>query len=269
MRDWNDREITTAVSSGGVVLVADFGDNLLRDDQVPWPPPAIVQKLYESRHGSRFADDVATVVAPRLGFYSDLQSIHSEDAITWSYFGLLAPEPPAARAQFLNWLLRRLNLGELAHNSAASIDLWRRVAHPDRSTTRGGPELDVVVDGDVAVVYVEAKWRSPEGVGQGVDKTQSQLQLRCRFLAKHGRLIYGDREFVVVGVVLDEPMDEVDPSDRGEVHVASIRWSELAEYDGHPRADEFRRYYEWKLRHSLPLRPRSTERRIASSQPRR
>ena len=31
----------------------------------------------------------------RLGFYSDLQSLNSEDAVTWSYFGWFLAEPPA------------------------------------------------------------------------------------------------------------------------------------------------------------------------------
>jgi hypothetical protein len=59
MQDWNGREVETAVSKGGVLLLADFSDNLLRDPAVPWPTPAIVQKLYESRQGSRFDLELA------------------------------------------------------------------------------------------------------------------------------------------------------------------------------------------------------------------
>jgi hypothetical protein len=50
MKDWNGRDLNVAYSKGGVLLLADFSDNLLRDPSVPWPPPAIVQKLYESRY---------------------------------------------------------------------------------------------------------------------------------------------------------------------------------------------------------------------------
>ena len=109
-KDWNGREIETARSQGGVLLLADFSDNLLRDPALPWPPPAIVQKLYESRQGSRFVESVSRVVERRLGFYSDLQSINSEDAITWSYFGLLSTRQPRERAAFLNWLLEQVGL---------------------------------------------------------------------------------------------------------------------------------------------------------------
>jgi hypothetical protein len=250
MKDWNGGEVQAALSKRGVVLLADFSDNLLRDPDAPWPPPAIVQKLYESRQGSRFEEGVSKMVSRRLGFYSDLQSINSEDAITWSYFGLLAARPPHERATFLNWLLGQIDLEEIAHSTYCTIDLWRRVPHPERVTTPGGPELDVVLDGDRAVVFVEAKWRSKEGVGQGIEGTKTQLQLRRDFLGKYGRVIYGDRGFVVLGVVLDEPLETATPADALGIHTKAIRWSDLAEYPDHPRAAEFGRYYDWKLEHS-------------------
>lgn len=49
MQDWNERDIEVARSKGGVIAVADVSDNLIRVSEVPWPPPAVVQKLYESR----------------------------------------------------------------------------------------------------------------------------------------------------------------------------------------------------------------------------
>ena len=63
MKDWNGREIEVAESAGGVELVADFDDNLIRDESRPWPPPPIVQKLYESRHGGRLPEQVQQVVS--------------------------------------------------------------------------------------------------------------------------------------------------------------------------------------------------------------
>jgi hypothetical protein len=49
IEDWNGRQIQIARSKGGVHAVCDFADNLIRDDRLPWPPPPVVQKLYESR----------------------------------------------------------------------------------------------------------------------------------------------------------------------------------------------------------------------------
>jgi hypothetical protein len=251
MQDWNDREITVARSKGGVLAVADFSDNLIRTTEVPWPPPAVVQKLYESRQARAFEDDELRVATGGLGLYSDLQSLHSEDAITWSYFGPLAVQVPDMRARFLNWLLDRLDLGQWDGNAACSIDLWRRVPHPDKSLP-GGPELDFVVDGERCVVFGEVKWRSGEGRKQGVSKDKGQMQLRRDFFSKHGAAIYGDRGFVVLGVSLGGSLEDETPADVPNLVTRTLGWDDLAEYPQHPKGEEFRRYLSWKRSHSQP-----------------
>jgi hypothetical protein len=243
--DWNGREIEIVRSKGGVHAVCDFNDNLIRDDRLPWPPPPIVQKLYASTHAKAFADDLPAAEAT-LGHYSDLQSLNSEDAITWSYFGPFLVEAPAARARFLNWLLEQVDLSVFARSTRCGIDLWRRIPHPEKPESSGGPELDVVLDGDAAVVFAEAKWLSKEATNQGLSKAKGQLELRRDFLGKIGRRIYGERGLVVIGIVLDEPLAAVTPPDAHGVHTASIRWEELAQFPKHPKRDEFRRYLAWK-----------------------
>ena len=63
-----------------------------------------------------------------------------------------------------------------------------------------------------------------------------------------GPRVYGKRAFLVVGIVLDEPLEEATPPDANGVHTASIRWDELSTYPAHPKADEFVRYLDWKSR---------------------
>jgi hypothetical protein len=241
IEDWNGREIAVVRSKGGVVAVCDFSDNLIRCEGLPWPPPPVVQKLYESRQSRAFAGDELAAVTRRLGFYSDLQSINSEDAITWSYFGCFLAEPAASRAELMNRLLAYVELGDHAASKQSSIDLWRRIPHPDRPSASGGPELDVVVDGERAVIFLEAKWHSKEAKNQGVERTKSQLQLRRDFLGRIGPRVYGQRAFLVVGIVLDEPLEQATPPDGYGVYTASIRWDELSSpirlTRGRPRGD--------------------------------
>ena len=236
------------------MVVCDFSDNLIRDDRLPWPPPPVVQKLYESRQSRAFEPGELAAATRVLGFYSDLQSLNSEDALTWSVFGPFLAGTPQARAAFLNWLLRELGLDAHADSSRCYVDLWRRIPHPDRPTASGGPELDVVLDGDRAVVFCEAKWRSKEAANQGVSGTKSQLQLRRDFLGSIGPRVYGNRAFVVCGLVLAEPLAAATPPDGRGVHTASITWDQLVRYDRHPAGNELRRYLEWK-RSFLPLAP--------------
>jgi len=248
--DWNGREIDAARSRGGVLALADFSDNLIHSDVAqPWPPPAIVQKLYESRQARAFDEPDLAAVTSRLGIYSDLQSLHSEDAITWSYFGPLMVDAPSTRAGFLNWLVERLDL-PWTENHSCSIDLWRRVPHPDKSLP-GGPELDFVLDGDRCVVFGEAKWLSGEGRGQGRAGDKGQMQLRREFFAKNGPAVYGEREFVVLGVSRSEgDLADSGGDGGGSAVTRSISWADLGAFDGHPKQDEFGRYLEWKTSHS-------------------
>ena len=93
-----------------------------------------------------------------------------------------------------------------------TIDLWRRVPHPDKSLP-GGPELDFVIDGNRCVVFGEVKWLAAEGRGQGVMQDKGQMQLRREFLGKYGRRVYGERGFSVLGVSRGEPLERETPPD--------------------------------------------------------
>jgi len=110
MKDWNDNEILIAHSKGGVIVTAHPYDNLIRTGCVPWPPPEIVQKLYQSRQIRAFAGADKQICTSGLGFYCDLQSIHSEDAITWSVFGTAALAPQLVLRAWLVDFLRLIDL---------------------------------------------------------------------------------------------------------------------------------------------------------------
>jgi len=250
LADWNDQPIHIARSKRDkVIAVADWERNVIRTGVQPWPPAPLVQKLYESRQKRAFVDEDLSGLSAALGVYSDLQSMHSEDALTWSFFGPVAWAEEATRTAWLNWLTNTIGVHTPAPNEHCSIDLWRRVPHPDTSVP-GGPELDLFVSGDQVVVFGEAKWRSSEGTKQGKNKTKSQLQLRREWLSKYGTRLYPGRTLVVLGVVRDQAM-EVDVSDNPPVLTRPTTWSELAKCPHHPVRAEVDRYLAWKEQHSL------------------
>jgi hypothetical protein len=157
--------------------------------------------------------------------------------------------PEEARPAFLNWLCGRLGLAWTS-NTRCSIDLWRRIPHPYYPGS-DGPELDVVLDGDDCIVFVEAKWLSPEGTGRGPDGSRvGQIHLRERFFERWGPALYGGRGKLVLGVLLTGTLTpDREPDDAG-VAIRSVTWSDLAEYAAHPMGDEFARYLAWKQQHS-------------------
>jgi hypothetical protein len=174
---WHGREVRATRSPGGVLLLADYEDAIVTVDAPDWPPPALVAKLVaDEQQSGQWPGDVQAVVTERLGFYCRLQSANSEDAMTWSVFGPLIYGDASARVALLNWICDRSGLP--ADNSVCAIDLWRTIAHPQKPAASNGPELDAILVGDRTVVFVEAKWGSPEGTGQGPSGTATQMQLR-------------------------------------------------------------------------------------------
>lgn len=243
--DWNDRPIRMDRSPGGVLLFCDVDDALIHTDEASWPPPQVVMKLGAAQHGAK----LPASVRDKLGHYSALQSVNSEDAITWNFFGALINRP-AIGAEFLNWLSAQLEL-PWGENKTATTDVWRRVPHPDKPIAPG-PELDAVLVAERLVVMAEAKWGSAEGTGQGVARDKGQIQLRRDFLTTYGRRLWGDRGLLVLGITLDSPLAVSAGPDEHGVAVGAITWSGLAEWPGHPGGDEFARYLQWKTAYGSP-----------------
>jgi hypothetical protein len=253
IENWRGELIPVARSRGGVVACADPLANVLRGDVSPWPPPELVQKLYQSRQVRAFAGEHLVACKSVLEYYCDLQSLNSEDALTWSCFGPLVYAEARQRLAFTSALLGALGI-EHPETREAALWLWRRIPHPD-SLVPGGPEIDVGVQTPTALVLGEAKWRSSVGKGQGTAGDKDQIQLRVEFCTKYGARLYPEcRDFVVLSIgVADEP-PRYSPSRLANGSVVShrcISWTALAKVPGHPRPSELSDYIDWKARLTL------------------
>jgi hypothetical protein len=251
IEDWDAQPVEAVQSRGGVWALADLRHNLLLPDDYLWPPAAILQKLYQSRQLVAFPEAAHEPLARLLGYYCDLQSLHSEDAITWSFFGTLSSVEQTT--ELSNWLLERLGLPW--RNRRCRLELWRRIPHPDKPVS-GGPELDFSLIGDQGVIFGEAKWLSREGQRQGVLRDKGQLQLRREFLERYAKRLFGVEHGVVLQVLLDPIAPSAMDGPPRSVESRAITWAALSEWPGHPLQEEFKRYYAWKLkfaRRSIPL----------------
>jgi hypothetical protein len=244
MLDWNGRTISVAHSKGGVKAVAHPFDNLIRTGFPSWPAPEIVQKLYKSRQSRAFEGKDLEIATSDMGYYCDLQSLHSEDAITWSVFGTIARAPQAVLEIWLKDLFRLIDLPD-ANTDNAEIFLWRRIPHPD-TLVSGGPEIDVGIMTSNTVILAEAKWRSGVGAKQGKARDKDQIQLRGEFLAKYGTYIFPGRPHkVVLGISL-VPNAFKDTTPEG-VSFRTTSWQHLSAIPSHPLAEELARYVQWKM----------------------
>ena len=256
MKDWNQKGIKCAHSKGGVTVLAHPYDNLVRGTCHPWPPPEIVQKLYKSRQIRAFSGEDKTICMSGVGFYCDLQSINSEDAITWSIFGTAARAPQLELELWLSDLMSLLALPDV-DTSGAEVFLWRRIPHPD-NLVPGGPEIDVGISTSNALILGEAKWQSGVGTAQGKKKDKDQIQLRGEFLLNQVPKFYPScSEVAVLGISLFENAF-VDTTPEG-IAFRSTTWDKICSLQSHPHSNELQRYLKWKKEHTkkskkLPLK---------------
>ncbi|MBM9512014.1 hypothetical protein [Desulfogranum marinum] len=256
---WDGKKVGVARSKGGVVATVDYKDNLVASGIRLWPPPEIVQKLYKSNQQRHFADENGNEVTRHLGYYSDLQSLHSEDAITWSIFGPLIYSSAHKRKAFVEELFDKINV---PFNGSAEpcIWLWRRYPHPD-SLVSGGPEIDFAIQTDKTLLLGEAKWLSKEGRSQGKDKNKTQFDIRKDFITKYGQKMYPQvSSFVILGLDLDQSLfqEREEESDDFDLHQKSATWSDLCHLANHPLQKELIDYLCWKLAYSRIREPAPT-----------
>ncbi len=250
IEDWRGWPIEVAISTGGVVAVVDPWANVISTGVRPWPPPELIQKIYQSRQARAFADVHHSAATSTHGFYSDLQSLHSEDAITWSVFGPVVYAPPERRTAFVADLLTLLHIkGSVTH---ANVWLWRRLPHPD-TLVSGGPEINFGIHTDEVFVLGEAKWRSSVGAAQGVNRDKDQLTLRREFCEKYGRRVLPTaRTFAVIGVSWKGGM--ITPADTKVdgvgIHARDTTWQDVVGLDSHPCGQEVKDYLAWKTANS-------------------
>lgn len=248
IKDWKGQEINACRSRGKSRTLALVNplENLLRGNVCLWPPPEITQKLYHSDHLRDFPEEDHAALKSHLGFYCDLQSIQSEDAITWSYFGPLVYADPDSRARFLTAFFRVLDM-PATNVSNSVVWLWRRTIHPEKMDM-GGPEIDFGITTEDIVVLGEAKWKSPEAKEQGLNKNRGQIELRVQLCEQYAS-IFGDKKiFVVVALSLSGEMVSAQTQEsKGRiVALRDITWDKLARIPEHPFQREFSQYLEWK-----------------------
>ncbi len=251
IEDWNEAPLDVALSSGSAVSAAlDWERMLFRDDDADWPGPILKRKLGGGPELKAFAEEDRAALTEKLGVYCRLQSMHSEDAVTWNWFGPLITADEQARAASLNWLIDTAADDTFVPPSDhVVIDMWRRI--PDAIGAGGGrPELDVFLVSDKAVVLGEAKWRAGQDVDQGVAKNETQMEKRRQWLLKFAPTEHAGCARLLLGLYRGKPVEETLSRDDNGVLTRQLRWSKLAECPHHPRREEFARYLAWKDKHS-------------------
>jgi hypothetical protein len=250
---WSEpRTVLVAESVKGTLATVDPGRNLLRGNVLPWPAPELLQKLYASHlwQGKTREDDRQARIY--LGHYSDVQSLNSEDAITWSFFGPLIYGPAVWREHFVAALFLKIGLPK---PNAVAMWLWRRIPHPEKPSSIGGPEIDFGIQTDTAVVFGEAKWNSGLGKNQGLNKDRSQFDLRLNYCAGLGRkALPGIQHWAILGVGRSANVLDCTNPQPLPVRVQNLSWSDLLTFMPSGLQPELSQYLAWKDKYSSKRR---------------
>ncbi|MCC6446320.1 MAG: hypothetical protein IT210_23060 [Armatimonadetes bacterium] len=194
-----------------------------------------MQKLYKSRQVRAFNGDDLKAATETLGYYSDLQSVHSEDALIWSVFGTIAYMDTSVRRNYCMSLFKLLDL-PYSEVKQADIWLWRRIPHPD-TLCPGGPEIDFGIHADDVVIFGEAKWFSKVARQQGKKGNKDQLVLRREFIQNYGNKFHPDvKNFGLVCVSYDGGLQcnkDVDLG-FGWLRLRDVKWEAVCNLNTHP-----------------------------------
>jgi hypothetical protein len=253
IRDWNDVPLAVRFSRGAsrVPYVEGWRRNVVGLQNGQAHPDWLERQVrtYTARRGW-FDDADADALSAELGRISKFQSLRSEDALTWSWFGTLTMVSAERRQEVIQWMYDALDL-RLHASRDVQLRQWERVMHPN-ARSPNGPEIDAIIDDPgAALIYVEAKWRADLGTGRGasIDKPDDQIVLRRDSMRKDPALRGDERTLVVLGVTpVDTGVDayaERDPSLR-PVSVHWLTWQSLATCSAHPHAVELQRYLDWR-----------------------
>jgi hypothetical protein len=250
IKGWNNQPVEIVRSPGGSQSFVDYRDGLISQDVSPWPPPELAQKLFASEQVKHFSTEDEPKLTHNLGYYCDLQSINSEDALTWNVFGLLNHTIPSSRDLFSHNLIASLGF-ESRSIQQSHIWVWRRLPHPD-TIGGNGPELDFAIQTPETVILGECKWHGALSKGQGIAKNLDQIEIRQRFCERVGRGIFPEaHRFIVLGVTIEGDLVEesVTHSSGIEYRTMNSTWQDIIDLAGHPYSEELGRLLKWKIKH--------------------
>lgn len=176
IRGWRGQDIVGARSrSSGDFWARDWRDLVLDTTG------AIENKAREraGRAGSWFDAEAFELLRTVDSGCCYLQSIKSEDTVTWAAFG-----PRVGNAALNSGLDRAF--GSASRPQEWNRSLWRRWPHPETGKAQNGPEPDAVLINAPWCYVVEAKWLADLDDTQGSDGGLGQMILRAEIAKSEG-----------------------------------------------------------------------------------
>ena len=172
---------------------------------------------------------------------------------------MLAYLPPLERQVVVTRILRPFDRPSLT--TPPAVWLWRRLPHPEKPESSGGPEIDFGFLTEDTLVLGEAKWKSSLGAGQGVNGDKTQQDIRASYCDIIGTKIPSIQKFLLLGVGLKPVFNPANTVCSSRLQVANASWSDIIACHSDKLRDELQRYLDWKLKYSNAYRTRDQSHR--------
>ncbi len=265
IRRW-DGEVIEGVASRGPS--ATFAALDWRDLVPGAPELDLAPKVKKSSRLGSFEPDDRDALQARDGVYSDLQSINSEDTVTWAAF-----RASRRGAWLASGLREAFQDDSLPENWTTTLWSSSPGPSPDATPPEADADLRSTTDKASFHITVESKWKQDLKDGQDVTRSWNQLDMRA-YVARGPELAPSDRHGVLVLVpppalyaaqavfsryfeaqdsvfVPREPANALPapPNDRGvaTTRARALTWSRVAELADQAGDRELGDYLRWRL----------------------
>lgn len=128
-----------------------------------------------------------------------IRSINSEDAITWNAFRTLQKIDPELWLPLLFQQTFQDHRTDIIENM--KISLWKKLSPPaEWGLTEGDSEIDVILENDHFVWFIEVKYKSDVSMGTTHDITRNQILRNIDVGTEYA----GDKDFYFSLLILDD-----------------------------------------------------------------
>ena len=250
--DWNEKAIEACYNlESGLFATLHPNQNIVCKAQNAGQSSELKRKFTQRGKDPNFSKEACLSNTNwSLGYYCDLQSIESAQAIAWSTFGLVSDSTSLIK---YNWMLDFFKCLDLAGASAddAQFFFWRKLPSATKPSNLC-PECDVMIATQNTLTVILCYWNNIQ--------TESNANLIKEQIKKIDAFLFDEQKFNstterTFNILLVDQSTDIQKEDLQadlNYNFSTTTWNTLCGFKSHPLCEEIQRYYQWKCKHTKP-----------------
>lgn len=252
VNDWNGKEIEVCYSANTQIFATLHpNQNIVSMRDNAFQSPELKRKYAISCEDSNFGK--SSILSNRnwsLGYYCELQSILSPQAIAWSVFGSISHATSIVQRNWMMDFFSSINLEEPDVNDAQFF-FWRKLLDAKKAT-KPSPEIDIMITTPNSLNMVLCYWNINASNTQTNLIKERILELdECLYEMNPSHLA-NERTLNLIVIDQNTHLQEADLQNQLNHKFSTTTWQTICNFKSHPSYREIQRYYDWKSKHSNP-----------------